>query len=78
VPSIESPSYFSQDARDELDRYLLSAPHKAFAASTAHGFAISVGQRTTEEAAKHALESCKHFAPKDAPCRIVMLDDAKQ
>jgi dienelactone hydrolase len=77
VPSIEPPAYFSQDARDELDRYLLSAPHKAFAASLAHGFAISVGQRTTAEAAKHALESCKQFAPKDTPCQIVLLDDAK-
>lgn len=77
APAIEPPSYFSSEAREEFRQYLLGAPHKAFAASPVHGFGTSFGQRNTDLAAKHALESCKRFAPKDAHCSIVMLDDAK-
>ena len=73
----EPPSYFSSEAREEFCQYLLGAPHKAFAASPAHGFGTSFGQRSTDLAAKRALESRKRFAPKDLPCSIVMLDDAK-
>ena len=77
VPTVDPPAYLSQNGRDAFQKYLLSAPHKAFAASTTKGFAQSAGRRTTQDAEKHALESCKKFAPKDDPCTIVMIDDNK-
>jgi dienelactone hydrolase len=63
--------------REEFRRYLLSAPHKAFAVSPSNGLGVSVGQRTTEEAEKLALKDCKKAAPKNASCTIIMTDDRK-
>jgi dienelactone hydrolase len=77
VPAVNPPSYLSSQGRDEFQTYLLSAPHKAFAASPAKGFGTSTGRRTTEEAKKLALENCKKLAPKAEPCTIVMIDDEK-
>ena len=77
APAVEPPAQLSQGARDEFGRYLLSAPHKAFAVSQTGHFATSVGRRTTDDAQKHALESCKKFAPRGDPCTIVMVDDQK-
>ena len=78
VPAVEPPAYLSSDGRDEFQRYLRSAPHKAFAASPVKGFGMGTGWRTPEEAKKHALENCKRFAPKSDPCAILMIDDEKQ
>jgi dienelactone hydrolase len=77
VPAAAPPPYLGTQGRDEFQTYLLSAPHKAFAASPAKGYGTSVGRRTTEEAKKLALESCRKFAPKTEPCTIVMVDDEK-
>jgi dienelactone hydrolase len=77
IPAVEPPAYLSADARAEFQTYLLSAPHKAFAASPVQGFGMGVGRRTHEEAEKAALDNCNKFAPKTNPCAIIMLDDAK-
>lgn len=77
IPQVEPPAFLSNDAREEFYRYLLSAPHKAFVASPAEGVGVSIGQRSSKEAEKKALDSCKKLAPKSEPCKVVMLDDAK-
>jgi dienelactone hydrolase len=78
LPAIKPPDYLSNEARDEFQRYLLSAPHKALAASSAGGFGMNVGQRTPEEAQKHALENCKKSAAKNDSCRTVMIDEEQK
>ena len=75
IPAAEPPASLSSEGRAQFQIYLLSAPHKAFAASPAKGFATSVGQRTQQEAEKLAIENCNKFAPKSDPCAIVMIDD---
>jgi len=77
VPSVQPPTYLSGSAREELQRYLLSAPHKAFAASPGGGVGMNSGQRSAQDAQKHALENCKKAAPNAEPCAVVMIDDEK-
>jgi dienelactone hydrolase len=76
-PAVAPPAGLSEDALDEFQIYLLSPPHRAFAASPGGHFATSVGRRTPEDAQKHALEECKKAAPRNDPCAIVMIDDQK-
>jgi hypothetical protein len=52
APSVELPDNFPDTDRDAFQRYLLSAPHKAFAASTASGLGMSVVPGTAKEAEK--------------------------
>jgi dienelactone hydrolase len=77
VPAVEAPAYLSGKNNQEFQNYLLSAPHKAFAASPAGEVGVSVGRRMTEEAEKQALKDCKKAAPKNAPCSVIMIDDKK-
>lgn len=77
VPAVEPPSYLSAKAQEEFQQYVLSAPHKAFAASPVGGFGFSVGRRTADEAEKLALKECKNEAPKNARCAIIMSDETK-
>jgi dienelactone hydrolase len=77
VPNVEPPAYLSIRGKDEFQTYLLSAPHKAFAASPTQGFGWSSGRRRAEDAEKRALDTCKKSAPEDSPCTIVMEDDEK-
>ena len=77
VPKVDPPDYISSPGREEFPIYLLSAPHKAFAASRAGQFGVAVGRRTTQDAEKHALEACTKAAPKGDPCTIVMIEDEK-
>ena len=77
IPQIEPPAYLSEKLRNDFHTYLLSAPHKAFAASPANHYGVSVGQRTTDEAAQQALANCAKFAPKESPCELIMRDDTK-
>jgi hypothetical protein len=74
---VEPPAYLSPGARNAFELYLLSPPHKAFAASQEGAFASIVSRRSTEDAQKHALENCRKSAPKNKPCAIVMIDDKK-
>ena len=78
VPALEFPSDYSpsEHERTEFQRYLLSAPHKSFAASRSGGFAYSTGRRTTEDAEKQALNECKKHA-QHGPCEVVVTDDVK-
>ena len=76
-PAVEPPPYLSPGARNAFELYLLSPPHKAFAASQTGAFASSVTQRNTEEAQRQALENCRKSAPKNQPCTIVMIDAKK-
>jgi dienelactone hydrolase len=75
VPRVEPPSNLSSKGRDEFQIFLLSAPHKAFAASPVSGYGMSSGQRTTEEAEKQALDNCNKFAAKGSSCAIVARDN---
>jgi dienelactone hydrolase len=77
VPAVGPPSYLSDKGKEEFQTYLLSAPHKAFAASPASGLGHSVGRRTAQEAEKEAMKECKKNAPRDAPCVVIMSDDMK-
>lgn len=77
VPALELPANLPEPDRMEFQRYLLSAPHKAFAASAAGGVGLSTGQRTPEEAEKQALKECKKLTPKDASCAIIVTDEKK-
>lgn len=77
VPAVGPPSYLSDKAKADFQEYLLSAPHKAFAASPVSGFGWRSGRRTAEEAEKEALKECKNGAPKSAPCVVIMSDDMK-
>jgi hypothetical protein len=36
---------------------------------------MNFGQRTPEEAQKHAMENCKKSTPDGSPCSVVMSDD---
>lgn len=78
LPAVDPPSYLSDKGRESFHQYLLSAPHKAFAASPVSGLGVSVGRRTAEEAEKQALKDCKGSAPKNATCAIIMSDDDKK
>jgi dienelactone hydrolase len=75
LPAVEPPSYLSGKALEDFQRYLLAAPHKAFAASSSGGIGMNFGQRTPEEAQKHAMENCKKSTPDGSPCSVVMSDD---
>jgi dienelactone hydrolase len=77
VLAVQPPASLSRRGRDEFPNYLLSAPHKALAASPGGHFADVSGRRTAKEAEKQALKNCKGFAPKNDPCAIVMIDDEK-
>jgi dienelactone hydrolase len=77
APNVDPPPYLSSRGRDEFQTYLLSAPHKAFAASPAASFGWSSGRRSAEEAEKRALDTCNKSAPNNRPCAIVMTDDQK-
>jgi dienelactone hydrolase len=77
LPAVDFPSALPESAHEEFQRYLLSAPHKALAASGPSGLAIVAGRRTADEAAKQALKDCKKTAAKNASCTIVMIDDKK-
>jgi len=77
IPDVEPPVYLDNDGRDEFQRYLLSAPHKAFAASSAKAFGLSVGQRTAQLAEKRALDACSTLATKNDVCAVIMIDDVK-
>lgn len=83
VPAVDFPSILRDTdrpdaAREEFQRYLLGAPHKALAASSTGSLAIVVGRRTADEAEKQALKDCKKIAAKDASCAVVMIDDKKE
>jgi dienelactone hydrolase len=77
LPAVDPPPYFSQNAREQFSRYLLSAPHKAFAASPDGHWGTYFGQRSLEDAKKHALENCKKSSPNGAQCTLLMVDDQK-
>ncbi len=76
-PAVDPPSLLTPAGRDEFQIYLLSPPHKAFAASPGGRFATSARRRTAEDAEKRVLENCKKSAGKDDPCVVVMIDDKK-
>jgi dienelactone hydrolase len=78
VPAVAPPAYLSEKGKEEFQEYSLSAPHKAFAASPAGGFGRGMGQRTAQEAEKEALNQCTKYAPKNAPCVILMSDDSRR
>jgi dienelactone hydrolase len=75
MPTLQLPVDFPESDRAEFQHYLLSAPHKAFAASRSEGFGVSFGRRSTQDAEKHALEECKKRKYDD--CQIVAIDDEK-
>jgi dienelactone hydrolase len=75
VPNVDPPNYLSADCNLRFQRYLSSAPHKAFTASSTGHCGVSVGQRSSQEAEKDALANCRKFG-KDQ-CATVMLDDEK-
>jgi dienelactone hydrolase len=74
-PALEFPAYLPESDRAGFQRYLLSAPHKAFAASREGGWGFSAGRRTAEEAEKLALKECKKQAPKGASCTLIATDE---
>ncbi len=77
VPAFEPPSYLSDKAKADFQEYLLSTPHKAFAASPAGGFGWRTGRRSAEDAEKEALKECQKYAPRNATCAVIMSDDMK-
>jgi dienelactone hydrolase len=77
VPAVEPPAYLDNNGRDEFQTYLLGAPHKAFAASSARAFGVSFGQRTAQLAEKEALKACSKIAARNDPCAVIMIDDEK-
>jgi dienelactone hydrolase len=77
VPAVEPPAYLDNNGRDEFQTYLLGAPHKAFAASSARAFGVSFGQRTAQLAEKKALKACSKIAARNDPCAVIMIDDEK-
>jgi dienelactone hydrolase len=78
VPALQPPATLSEKGREEFASYLLSAPHKAMAASPGGHFGVGFGRRTAEEAKEHALENCNKNAGKDGPCAVVMVDEEKR
>jgi dienelactone hydrolase len=77
VPAVGPPGYLSEKGKQDFQEYLLSAPHKAFAASPVSGFGWRSGRRSADEAEKEALKECKNGAPRNAPCVIIMSDDTR-
>jgi len=77
VAAVDAPAYLPERGGREFQDYLLSAPHKAFAASTTGAFGTGAGRRTIDEAEKLALKECKKAAAKNGSCTIVMEDDNK-
>ena len=77
VPAVEPPANLDSARQEAFTFYLLGAPHKALAISQSGHYGNEFGRRSSEEARKLALENCQKVAPKDDPCTIVMVDDAK-
>lgn len=72
-PVVPAPSVLDGRGREELRKYLESAPNKAFAiAGNAH-FGWASGRRTVDEARKDALASCEPGA--FAKCAIVNVNN---
>ena len=76
-PDVAPPSPLGRDGRKQFETYLLSAPHKAFAASRSGAFGYSYGQRTPAAAEAKALANCSKFTPGDIPCAIAVIDDER-
>ncbi len=68
VIAIPAPKGLSQTGQTEWLRYLLSPPHKAFAASIAGAWGYSQGKFDTRVATAHALQACK------GNCDVVNVD----
>jgi dienelactone hydrolase len=68
------PPGLGRKGRDGFAAYLLSGPHKAFAASANGGFAYRAGLRSASEAQQAALAECTKYAP---DCALVAVDDER-
>jgi dienelactone hydrolase len=77
VASSSYPPYLGSNGRKQFEGYLMSAPHKAFAASRSGAFGFSYGRRSVAEAEARALENCSKYTAGDIPCMIAMIDDEK-
>ncbi len=75
-PNIPPPAGLSEHGQQTFRSYLTLGPHKAFATS-AHHFAFSTAQMTTDSARKNALENCNRLAaPDKETCNIVFEENS--
>jgi dienelactone hydrolase len=72
--ALPPPPGLGTKAREGFAAYLVSAPHKAFAASPKRGFAYRTGLRSASEAQQAALAECAKYAP---DCALVAVDDER-
>jgi dienelactone hydrolase len=73
-PALVAPRNLSPNGREGFAAYLMSPPHKAFAASPdGHHFGWRSGQQTTEAARSGALQHCGEHAN---DCDVLFVDDA--
>lgn len=72
--ALPPPPELGKKGRDGFAAYLLSSPHKAFAASVTGGFAWRSGLRAASEAQQAALAECAKYAP---DCALVAVDDER-
>jgi dienelactone hydrolase len=77
-PKIAPPAELSFGGKEEFREYLLSPPHKAFAASVDGHYGFSFGRRTEQDAISKALFNCGQVAAGADRCSLVMLDDQTQ
>jgi dienelactone hydrolase len=72
LPDIAPPEQLFAPGRRSFEDFLRSAPHRAFAVSSKGAWGWVSGRRTTEEAAKRAIEACSKHAD---DCAIFVVDD---
>jgi dienelactone hydrolase len=71
--ALPMPAGLSPEGQQAFRRFLLGAPHKAFAAAPDGAFGWRTGRRTTEEARRGAMDNCGDRGAID--CRVIAVDD---
>ena len=71
-PDLVVPKELGANGRKAFETYLVSAPHKAFAAAPDGSFGWGSGARTTEAARSRALRFCREHTP---DCSVRFVDD---
>ena len=72
--ALKPPPRLSTSGRQDFQKFLEAATHKAFAVSATGAYAWRTARRTIEEASEAALRLCEKEG--DKPCSLYAIDDA--
>lgn len=68
------PNYLTGDAKRDFGKYILNAPHKAFAYATNGAYGWRYGEKTIDSAKSKALATCEDYSEGE-DCKIIAVDD---